>query len=193
MEESLTGSHGSLCGLTLRPIPLHQFPITFRATLVSSLTAVLNLPLTRITMCEDTTTFQRQSSTRGSTECEKGNFGETPHSPCTHACSHKSGSNYLIRLNRMNFLEFKHVDLDVEGTPREIPSKNLVIVFSIVFRRKEDRYIGVKDLGRSRLDLSCFGINITLDKLQDRGIYLRATEALQRLHNWRRRISNPRC
>ncbi|KAG8310772.1 U4/U6.U5 small nuclear ribonucleoprotein [Homalodisca vitripennis] len=40
----------ALVVLTLRPIPSHQFPTMFRATLVSSVTVMLNLPLTNITM-----------------------------------------------------------------------------------------------------------------------------------------------
>ncbi|KAG8266026.1 hypothetical protein J6590_080543 [Homalodisca vitripennis] len=41
--------------------------------------------------------------------------------------------------------------------------------------------------------LPCFGMNTTLDTLQDSGMYLRATEALNSLHRWGRRMSNPRC
>ncbi|KAG8281420.1 Tyrosine-protein kinase jak2 [Homalodisca vitripennis] len=57
----------------------------------------------------------------------------------------------------------------------------------------EDRHIGLKHFGRSMPALPCFGMNTTLDTLQDSGMYLRATEALNSLHSWGRRISNPRC
>ncbi|KAG8321233.1 hypothetical protein J6590_049542 [Homalodisca vitripennis] len=49
------------------------------------------------------------------------------------------------------------------------------------------------DLGRSMLDLPCFSVNTTLDTLQDRGIYLRATGALNSLHNQGKARSNPYC
>ncbi|KAG8259202.1 hypothetical protein J6590_014673 [Homalodisca vitripennis] len=57
----------------------------------------------------------------------------------------------------------------------------------------EDRHIGLKDFGRSMPALPCFGMNTTLDTLQDSGMYLRATEALNSLHSCGRRMSNPRC
>ncbi|KAG8301628.1 hypothetical protein J6590_048823 [Homalodisca vitripennis] len=57
----------------------------------------------------------------------------------------------------------------------------------------EDRHIGLKDFGRSMPALPCFGMNTTLDTLQDSGMYLRATEALNSLNSWGRRMSNPRC
>ncbi|KAG8258180.1 hypothetical protein J6590_035331 [Homalodisca vitripennis] len=60
----------------------------------------------------------------------------------------------------------------------------------MVLRRKEDRHIGLKDFSRSMPALPCFGMNTTL---QDSGMYLRATEALNSLHSWGSRISNPRC
>ncbi|KAG8278074.1 hypothetical protein J6590_028900 [Homalodisca vitripennis] len=63
----------------------------------------------------------------------------------------------------------------------------------MVLRRKEDRHIGLKDFGRSMPALPCFAINTTLDTLQDSGIYLRATEALNSVHSWGRRMSNPPC
>ncbi|KAG8317602.1 hypothetical protein J6590_022946 [Homalodisca vitripennis] len=40
----------------------------------------------------------------------------------------------------------------------------------MVLRRKEDRHIGLKDFGRSMPALPCFGMNTTLDTLQDSGI-----------------------
>ncbi|KAG8247708.1 hypothetical protein J6590_054818 [Homalodisca vitripennis] len=56
-------------------------------------------------------------------------------------------------------------------TKRDLTQTNI----SKVLRRNEDRHIGLKDLSRSRLDLLCFDINTTLDTIQDRGMYLRAT------------------
>ncbi|KAG8242204.1 hypothetical protein J6590_070544 [Homalodisca vitripennis] len=79
------------------------------------------------------------------------------------------------------------------GHSKSDPSQtNLATIFSMVFRRKEDRHIGLKDLSRSRLALSCFGKH-SLDTLQDSGMNLRATEDLNSLHSWGRRISSPRC